>query len=362
MDNFEADATAIPPDARVLAAVSSGADSMALLFWLHTLGRDFVVGHINHDLHELRHGDCDRDEDFVRAKCQEIGAPFRALTVVLPRRDGHVNELVAREARYAALAQIARENNCQCVATAHTADDGLETALLNLMRGAAPGGWLGIAPRRVLSGEIELVRPLWRTPRAATRQILRKNGWNWREDASNTDVLFRRNRVRHEVLPLLADISGQNAGQIAQSHAKNAQIGRDEAALLDKLAHQALESLLLKRECAPRENGAFSTTPPISPEKVLDINAPPATDLLVLDGLGFRALDVAMQRRVLRLGARVILPELRDLEARKIEAAREAIVADQKRAVWTWRKALRVEWTGAGAGNRVRFWRVKIGN
>lgn len=329
MENFEADTNVFSPRAKILAAVSSGADSMALLFWLHALGRDFVVGHVNHDLHELRNGDCERDENFVHQKCAQIGVPFRALTVDLPRKSGHVNELVAREARYEALLQIARDNGCDSIATGHTASDGLESALLNLLRGAAPGGWLGIAPRRRLE-EIDLVRPFWRLPREATRQILRQNGWDWREDASNRELLFRRNRIRHQVLPLLAEIAGQNSDQIALCHARNAQIGRDEAIFIDKMAAQRLETLVLRRE----------------------------NDLLALDGIGFCALDVALQRRVLRLGARHVLPDLRDLEAEKIESARLCILENQKRAVWTWRKALRVEWTGAGAGNRIRFWRV----
>lgn len=329
--DFDADATFLPPESRVLAAVSSGADSMALLYWLRELDRDFVVGHVNHDLHELRSGECERDESFVREKCAALGVEFRAQTVDLPRKNGHVNELVAREARYDALLEIARENNCNLIATAHTASDGLETALLHLLRGAAPGGWLGIAPLRALSDEIQLVRPFWRLPRGATREFLRKSGWDWREDASNLDTLFRRNRLRHEVLPLLESISGQNSDALACLHARNAQLGRDEAAFLENCALEALETLAIKRE----------------------------SDLLTLDGTKFRALDIALQRRVLRLGARAIAPDFRDLDAAKIEVARAWITGDRKRAVWQWRGDLRVEWTGFGAGNRVRFWRVK---
>ncbi|PQV64439.1 tRNA(Ile)-lysidine synthetase, N-terminal domain-containing protein [Abditibacterium utsteinense] len=332
MEMFDADEELVSPTSRLLAAVSSGADSMALLFWLHSLGRDFVVGHINHNLHELRPEECARDEDFVRQKCVQIGAPFRALTIDLPRKNGHVNEVVAREARYAALIQIARESGCERVATAHTATDGLESAILNLMRGGAPGGWLGIAPQRVLDGDILLVRPFWRLPRKATRQLLRDANWSWREDASNRDPLFRRNRVRHEILPILGDISGRHSDSISLQHAKNAQIARDENVFLEKLAFETLETLVLKRE----------------------------SDLIALDGLKFQRLEMALQRRVLRLGARQICPELRDLEWQKIEATRQCVVCNDKRAVWTWRKELRVEWTGAGAGNRLRFWRVKM--
>ncbi|RYG56641.1 tRNA lysidine(34) synthetase TilS, partial [bacterium] len=161
METFCPDASVVPPGTRVLAAVSSGADSMALLCWLHSLGREVIVGHVNHALHELRPGECALDEEFIRTKCQSLGVEFHAATVDLPRRNGHVNEVVAREARYQALAEIARQSGCPLVATAHTATDALETVLLNLMRGAGPGGWLGIAPTRPLEEGIDLVRPLW---------------------------------------------------------------------------------------------------------------------------------------------------------------------------------------------------------
>ena len=326
-----ADASVVPPDARVLAAVSSGADSMALLCWLLGLGRDVVVGHVNHDLHELRSGDCARDEDFVRQKCADLNVPFRAQTVELPRRNGHVNENVAREARYLALAEMARENNCFLVATAHTATDGLETALLNLMRGAGPQGFLGIAPQRPLSGEISLVRPFWNVAREATREFLRQSNWDWREDASNLDPLFRRNRVRNEILPLLGEISGQNFDDVAMRFSANAQIARDESDWVENRAREALNLLILRK----------------------------SDDLLILDGLKFANLETAIARRVLRLAIQSLAPDFRDLSREKIEATRICVVSGGKRAVWTWRSDLRVEWTGAGAGNRLRFWRVK---
>ena len=330
MRNFEADESVVPPESRVLAAVSSGADSMALLWWLHSLGRDFVVGHIHHDLHELRNGACDDDEAFVRAKCDELKIPFLSRKIELQRKNGHVNEVVAREGRYQALEFLARESGCERVATAHTATDGLETALLNLMRGAGPNGWLGIAPTRVLAKNIALVRPFWRVPREATRRILRENGWNWREDVSNHDPLFRRNRVRHDVLPLLSAICGQEIDDLALRTARNAQIAREEAQFLEAAADAALLQLITKQSAG----------------------------LVVLDGLELQKLDVALQRRVIRRAARIIAPEARDVASEKIEVARLAIAKNLRRAVWTWRSDLRVEWTGAGAGNRLRFWRV----
>ncbi len=334
MLTLDADATLVPPHQRVLVAVSSGADSLALLGWLLDIEREIVVGHVNHALHELRPDQCQADEDFVRAKCLELNVRFVAATLDLPRQNGHINENIAREGRYLALAQMARENNCALVATAHTATDGLETALINLMRGGGPQGWLGAPPRRMLDGAIELVRPFWNVPRAATRAYLRVKNWTWREDASNLDPVFRRNRTRAELLPLLSEISGRSLDDLARGHARGATILRDESALLENLAGAQLSRLTLKRE------------PPSAP------------DLLTFDADGFRALDVALQRRVLRRAAREISPALRDLSAAKVEIVRLAVTEFGRREVWSWPHRVRVEWTGRERGNRVRLWRV----
>ena len=327
---FDADEALVPPDARVLVAVSSGADSMALLCWLRELGRDILVGHVNHALHELRPGECQADEEFVREKCSELEIPFRAVTVDLPRRDGHVNENVARQARYAALAQMARENSCALVATAHTAADGLETALLNLMRGGGPQGWQGVPPSRVLADEIQLVRPLYKATRSSVRALLRRRGWSWREDKSNLDPVFARNRVRAQLLPLLSEISGRDGDELSRGHARGAQLLRDEAALLETLAARELERLTLKHDGNSR-----SLSAPL-----------------------FCQLDIALQRRVLRAAARQIAPDLRDLSAAKVEIVRLSVAENRARAVWSWPHSVRVEWTGAERGNRIRLWRV----
>ncbi len=327
---FDCDESSVPATARILVAVSSGADSMALLCLLHELNRDIVVGHVNHALEELRPGECEADEAFVRAKCLQLEVPFRAVTVDLPRRNGHVNESVARDARYAALAQMARDNDCALVATAHTATDGLETALLNLMRGGGPAGWKGVPPSRALAAEITLVRPLHRATRSSARELLKSRGWSWREDASNLEPVFARNRVRAELLPLLSDISGRDVDELARGHARGAQIMRDEAALLEALAARELLRLTLAREA----------------------------DSLSLSAALFGELDIALQRRVLRAAARQILPELRDLSADKVEIVRLSVSENRRRAVWSWPRGLRVEWTGPARGNRIRMWRV----
>ncbi len=330
MFDLDADDSLVPAQARVLVAVSGGADSVALLHWLLEMRREIVVGHVNHALDELRQGECARDELWLRASCESLGTPFKSETIELPRRSGHVNEAVARTGRYEALERMARENGCSILATAHTASDALEGLMLNVGRGAGMRGLRGFAPSRQLDLGLILVRPFWRLGRDEVREWLREHQGRWLEDASNQSELFRRNRVRSEVVPLLSEIFGRQSDELARGFALNAQLARDEDEWLELQALEALERLVSKRE-----EGA-----------------------LALDGLAFRALAVALQRRVLRLAARQIEPGAREVERAKIETLRLACTRNARRGVWTWRKELRVEWTGQGAGNRLRFWRV----
>ena len=327
---LDADLSLVPHNARVLVAVSGGADSMALLLWLLEQKRDVVVGHVNHALDELRQGACARDEMWLRLRCAELNVAFASQTIELARKNGHVDEAVARAGRYTALELLARENGCSIIATAHTASDALEGLILNLGRGAGLRGQNGFAPSRTLTEGLTLVRPLWRVGRDEVRAWLAFKNVEWLEDESNNSALFRRNRVRAEIVPRLCSIFNRAGDELARGFALNAQLARDEDGFLEQLAQNALETLVCKREMG----------------------------LVALNGDGFRELDVALARRVIRLAARLVAPDVREIEVRKVEAVRTAVVNGQKRAVWTWRSGLRVEWTGAFAGNRLRFWRV----
>lgn len=327
---FDADLSLSPLSQRVLVAASGGADSMALLVWLLQQEREVVVGHINHALDELRGGACARDEAWLRGRCAELGVPLESETIELKRRDGHVNEAVARAGRYDALERLARASGCALVATAHTASDALEGLVLNIGRGAGVRGQNGFAPSRPLGGGLTLVRPLWRVGREEVRHWLRLQNQSWLEDESNESEVFRRNRVRGEVMPLLSSIFGREGDALAKAFSLNAQLARDEDAFLERETQRWLNTLVVKRE-----------------EK-----------LIALDGIRLGELDVALARRIIRGAARVIAPDLREIERRQVETVRLAVTNGQKRTVWSWRSGVRVEWTGASAGNRLRFWRV----
>ncbi len=198
---------------RVLLAVSGGADSVAMahaLARLRTEGRlqcEFVIGHINHC---LRGTESDADETFVRQLGDRLGISVVTERVDVPQyaRSHKLSiETAARRCRLTCLAGMAKKHNCVRIATAHHADDQAETVIFRLMRGTGFRGLCGIHPvSSVFSGVF--VRPLLTTSRDEIMNYCRHNDLTWREDASNQNWAFTRNRIRHGLLPAFS--SGPN--------------------------------------------------------------------------------------------------------------------------------------------------------
>jgi len=198
----------VAPGEAVLVAVSGGADSVALLAVLRRLaptwGLRLAVAHLNHGLRP----EAEEDARFVEALASAWGLPVVVEVAdvrSLARTRRLSVEAAAREVRYDFLARAAAAQRCRTVAVAHTADDQAETFLLRLLRGGRPGGmW----PRRAV-GTITVVRPLLDVWRSDLRAWLQARGLPWREDPTNLDRRLLRNRVRHDLIPLLAGyISG----------------------------------------------------------------------------------------------------------------------------------------------------------
>ncbi len=190
---------------RVAVAVSGGADSTALLRALHALSGplrlDLVVLHVHHG---LRGVEADQDEAWVRALAERLGWPVQCRRVELERSaTGRSPEQAARHARYAALEEMATSSGCSHLAVAHTADDQVETVLHHVIRGTGVAGLRGIPLRRRLASGVWLVRPMLHLWRADVRAYLQQIGQDFREDQTNRDVHYTRNRIRHQLLPLL---------------------------------------------------------------------------------------------------------------------------------------------------------------
>lgn len=190
-----------------LVAVSGGGDSVALLIAMARLCQTHGVwlgaAHFNHG---LRGHESDEDELFVRRKCEALGVPLqvgRPFHGSLSSTSGGSLEQAARLARYRFLLAAARESGARFVLTAHTADDQIETVLFRIIRGTGIRGLTGIPARRAVAGGPVFLRPFLGFWREEIRAFLRELGEDFREDSTNRDLRFTRNRIRHELLPLL---------------------------------------------------------------------------------------------------------------------------------------------------------------
>ena len=197
---------------RVAAAVSGGADSVALMLLLlelrTELGIVLSVAHVNH---KLRGEESEADQRFVQELCGSHGLELHSWSAPLNSNESGI-EAAARKLRYQYFQELARVNPGLKIATAHTLEDQAETVLLRIFRGTGIRGLAGIHPRIVLEEQGrsvgEVVRPLLSFRRGGLQKFLRERGQSWREDSSNRDLKFRRNRVRHEVLPVLNESFG----------------------------------------------------------------------------------------------------------------------------------------------------------
>ena len=197
---------------RLVAAVSGGADSMALLLLLRQLqprfGYTLSACHVNHG---LRGQSADRDEAFVRAECARLGVPLRVFHAAeLTPPPAHAGEDWARRLRYTAFVQL-QGQGIDAIATAHTANDQAETLLLRLARGTGLHGAGGIRPRRGC-----YLRPLLCLSRAETEAICRAAGQPWVTDETNDTDAYARNRLRHSALPALESTNAAAVQNLAR--------------------------------------------------------------------------------------------------------------------------------------------------
>lgn len=197
----------VPPGgrgARTLVACSGGADSTALALALAAATRELVLGHVVHDMRPRDESLADRGA--VRMLAERLGVRFVEAEVTVPRGRGAGNaEASARRLRYAALERLAAESGCGFIATAHHADDQLESMLMALVRGSGTAGLRGIAERRAC-GEVTLVRPMLGVTHAESVALCQALGVEWREDATNTDASRLRAALRLRVLPVLEEL------------------------------------------------------------------------------------------------------------------------------------------------------------
>jgi tRNA(Ile)-lysidine synthase len=287
------DRTQIIPGDRICAAISGGADSVALLLTLHaanapkreSLGVGLSAVHINH---HLRGEESNADQRFVEDLCIHLDIPLHLHQADIPTRVAKTRETIeeaARNARYEFFTQLLASGHADSILTAHTLDDQAETVLMKLLRGAWTEGLSAIHPIITLP-KGKILRPFLGTRRADIEAFLKSINQPWREDSTNTDTAFTRNKIRHELLPQLRAYNPN----LDQTLANLAELAREEESRWQTELARILPQLLLPGKPARGGGRAVSTIPG---ESAVSIE---------LDRL--RALDQALRRRVLRAAAR----------------------------------------------------------
>lgn len=226
---------------RIGIAVSGGADSAALLRLLLDLRAELgIVLAVVHFNHKLRAEDSEEDEQFVRELARQHDLEFYGGSgnVRQSVEEDHLSiEAAARKLRYAYFSELLKKDACTRIATGHTLDDQAETVLLRLVRGAGTRGLAGIHPALSLLTNRWIVRPLLTTRRHELEVYLNTLCQPWREDKSNRDLRFARNRVRHGILPRLE--SNLNPS-VREALASTAEIARAEEEFWQKQVEIAL--------------------------------------------------------------------------------------------------------------------------
>jgi len=294
----------LEPSQLVILGVSGGADSLCLLDVLHRLGYPLVVAHFDHGL---------RPESGQEAlRVQEMAA-FRGLDFEVERGaltkesylDGSL-EAAARHARYRFLLRVATEKAAQRIATGHTADDQIETLLMNLLRGAGPDGLRGMKPLTPIGrwpefgpgvqSDVQLARPLLGLGRNRTRDYCARHGLSPVSDASNQDRRFLRNRVRHDLLESLEYYNPE----VRQALLRTSRIMGDVADLLETLVDQAWENCV-------RSAGAGA---------------------LAFNAAVFTKAPLAIQRRMLRRAVAQLGVPTREAGFEAVERVRTAMLGE----------------------------------
>jgi tRNA(Ile)-lysidine synthase len=273
---------------RVAVAVSGGADSVGLLRALAEIAPEMgLVLSVAHVHHGIRGAAADEDAQFVAELAERLGLAFcvhRVDTPAAARERKQTLEEAARHLRYGWFRTLLAEGQADAVATAHTLDDQAETVLHRLLRGAWTEGLGGIHPAIACAGGV-ILRPFLETRRADIVAWLRKLRQTWREDASNADTMFTRNRIRHELLPRLREFNPRIAEQLAHM----ATLARDEESWWQAEMARLLPGLLLPGRPV-RGGGRAVPTHPDEGSVGIELER-------------LRALAPAVRRRVLRAAA-----------------------------------------------------------
>lgn len=283
-----------------MVGVSGGPDSVCLLHVLHTLGHNLVAVHVNHRLRR----EADQEAQMVERFVTGLGVEFVScqVDVVSYAEENSLSiEEAARTMRYECLFKQAEQRSAQAVLVAHNADDQVETILMHLLRGSGLTGLRGMESRNLpnpWSEHIPLVRPLTSTWRSEILEYLAEHQLSFISDLSNYDTIFFRNRLRHELLPSLEKYNPR----IRENLLRMGQINKEDYAVLQQLVTDAWQANFIKR----------------------------GPGFIAFRLAGFRKLQPAIQRYLLRKAIAYHLPSLRDIDFDSIQRGLRFLCDDHR--------------------------------
>jgi tRNA(Ile)-lysidine synthase len=251
----------------VVVAVSGGADSVALVLCLHHLALELqlslAIAHLNH---RIRGDEGDTDQDFVREISSTLGLPFITETIEIKQEADRTKEnleQLARQTRYGFLHRAAAGLNAQKIAVGHTLNDQAETALFRFLRGSGIQGLSAIHP--VVGGAV--IRPLLECTRTEIIDYLKQQGASYREDSTNQDLSYTRNRIRQELIPCLEQVYNP---RVIQTLGHTANLAREIWSYIESEALSAFESIHQKTDNGVSLRiGAIATFHPALQKQVL---------------------------------------------------------------------------------------------
>ena len=288
------------PGTAVVAAVSGGPDSMALLHLLKALsdgdGFSLIAAHVNH---KFRGEESDAEEALVRGVAKEWGIRFESAAIDMPayiEESGMNPQEASRERRYEYLIETARRHGASFIALGHHADDQAETVLMRIVRGTGIEGLAGIAGTRS-EKELELIRPLLRIPKCELLDYASRNGIPYATDSSNSKRKYFRNAVRLDVLPFLERYNPRIKGALRRL-AETAAVDND---YMEQEARRAFAESVTR-----------------------------AGEGWTVDRRRFCGLHVALQRRLIKLILNYVTPQAQILDYEGVTEAAAAVSSEQR--------------------------------
>jgi len=202
VQHFITEKSLLKREDKLILGISGGADSVCLMHILLTLGYSFELAHCNFN---LRGEESDADEDFVKdlAKEHQLKIHIKQFDTLACAAENKIStQMAARDLRYAWFDKLLIKSSAKYLAIAHHANDDVETFFINLVRGSGLKGFLGIKEKNNA-----IVRPFLSVSRLEVEQYLKERDLVFREDSSNSSVKYLRNKIRHELMPLLAEMN-----------------------------------------------------------------------------------------------------------------------------------------------------------